>query len=351
MKTFVHIGYPKNFSTSLQRNFFSMHPDVFHLGIGIESNLGYCDEVIDTVFELYLKSCKRFLYDRERNRLKQHIHKLFIEAKNSGREIISMSSEHLSFSFSFDGLDFVEKMKRMKDLFGNDLHFIMIIRNQFEVFKSLYRESVRVGYAGTFAEYIYAVYKYQDRSFYYDFSYDLVLETIQNEFGKNSCSVFLFEDYRDEQTKGMVLENGKVKLVQDLAEIMGVNYLDVDFEHFNEALSNSEISIKSRLNKETRHDLGEQLYGAAEKHRLKNYLIHDLKLHEEESVMFEDVLKKRALIMDSKKRAAGIVDSKLDYSCNSSVYESMKNYFEKANVRFMEISGKVLPDSYFNLNF
>jgi hypothetical protein len=149
----------------------------------------------------------------------------------------------------------------------------------------------------------------------------------------------------------MVLENGKVKLVQDLAEIMGVNYLDVDFEHFNEALSNSEISIKSRLNKETRHDLGEQLYGAAEKHRLKNYLIHDLKLHEEESVMFEDVLKKRALIMDSKKRAAGIEDSKLDYSCNSSVYESMKNYFEKANVRFMEISGKVLPDSYFNLNF
>lgn len=351
MKKVVHIGYPKNFSTSLQRNFFSLHPDVFHLGIGLEDNLGYFDDVVDTIFELYLKTSKNFLFEREFPRLKVHIEKLIQQAENSSKKVLSVSSEHLSFSFTFDSIDFNEKLNRLKALFGEDLSFIMIIRNQFEVFKSLYRESVRVGYIGSFAEYIYSVYKYQDRSYYFDFSYDLVFKAIEKEFGKDSCSVFLFEDYRNEKSKSMIMSESKVKLINDLCDSMGVEYLEVDFEHYNEALTDSEIRMKSQLNKNARHDLGEQLYGAAEKHRLKKYLINDLKLVEAESILYEDVIKKRSLIAEAKSAMSNSEKVKLDYYCSPEISEKMKIYFEAANHNFQELSGIQLPPSYFNLNF
>ena len=34
MKTrYIHIGYPKTGSTTLQKAFFSKHPEIFHLGV------------------------------------------------------------------------------------------------------------------------------------------------------------------------------------------------------------------------------------------------------------------------------------------------------------------------------
>ncbi len=44
MSIFLHIGYPKCFSTTLQRNFFSKHPEIFYGGIGIDSNIDFINE-------------------------------------------------------------------------------------------------------------------------------------------------------------------------------------------------------------------------------------------------------------------------------------------------------------------
>ena len=113
---YIHIGYPKNFSTSLQRDYFSKHPELFHLGIGIDSNLGYRDSMVEKTFEVYLKTCKEFKYNEVKEKVKSHFLRLFQNAEKN-YQAIGISSEHISFAFTHDGLSAQEKCKRLFDIF------------------------------------------------------------------------------------------------------------------------------------------------------------------------------------------------------------------------------------------
>lgn len=341
MKKYIHIGFPKNFSTSLQRDYFSKHPDLFHLGIGIENNLGYRDSIIEKTLEVYLKTCKSFKYNEVKRSILLHFNEVFNNVSKPYKAV-GISSEHLSFSFSYDSLSSVEKANRLFEIFGNDTKIIMIIRNQFDLIKSLYRESVRIGFAGDFNSFFELLYKYQDRNFVYDLRYDFVYKTYTKLFGKHNVKVLLFEDYRN--NKG-VMNSGEsgIKLFEDLNNFLGLDSHNMKFDHYNEAIPSDKILIKAKLNNNIRHDLGNHLLESAEKHRIKTYLEQDLGFFEKEEKTFSDVLAKRILIKNTLIENS---TEPLTYVANESFCEELRNLYLAGNEKLENDLGTKLHQSY-----
>jgi hypothetical protein len=148
----------------------------------------------------------------------------------------------------------------------------------------------------------------------------------------------------------LVREGEKIKLLNDLCTMMGIDYTEIDFGHYNEALADAVVNAKAKLNETRRHDLGNILYDTAEKHRMKHYLLSEIDLPEPEPVMYEDVITKRALIAAAKEEAAGKTE-KLDYSIPGGIAERLKNFYEAGNRALVEKHGIALPENYFNLRF
>jgi len=350
MKKYLHIGYPKNFSTSLQRNFFSNHEDIYHLGIGINSNVGYIDELSSSLFEVYLKSAKGFKYNEQLLRLKSHLQHHLKLAEHEGKKCFGASSEHFSFGFTYESLDFETKITRAIDLFGEDLQVILIIRNQIDLIKSLYRESVRVGLPGSFNEFMYNLYKFQDRNYVYDLRYDIVYECLTKLLPKKNIHFLIFENLRT-TNKQMVTVNGQISLIRQISSILGVDYLDVTFEHYNEALSDQEIIEKSKLNKNVRHDLGREMLFSAEIHRQSNYFSSELNINEPETIVYEDVITKRKLLTEAKTIARGKVNTKLTYDCDEKIKNWALEFFHEGNTNLKNNTNLNIPENYFKMSF
>ncbi|CAG5079712.1 hypothetical protein [Parvicella tangerina] len=351
MKKYLHLGYPKNFSTSLQRNYFSSHKDIYHLGIGVGSNVGYLDDLTSALFEVYLKSAKDFKYQEVEEKLKRHIDDHVKKAKEQGAKCIGASSEHFSFGFTYESLSFKQKIARAVDLFGKDeLHFILVVRNQSDIIKSLFRESVRVGLPNTYEEFIYGLYKFQDRNYVYDLRYDLIYDCLLEFLPAKNIHFAAFESCRDSNKK-MITEEGQVKLIKDISSFLEVDYLDVNFQHFNEALTDAEIIAKTELNKNNPHDLGREMLFTAEVHRQFNYFNSELGVEEPEAKVYEDVLMKRKLISEAKEIAKQDPTLKLSYSCSKKIAEWFKEFYEEGNRRFSEKTSIKLTEVYYSLKF
>jgi len=346
MQKYIHIGYPKNFSTSLQRDYFSKHPEIYHLGIGINSNLGYKDSFIEKTFEVYLKTCKHYKYEEVEKGIIAYFNTIFSAVSNEYKAV-GVSSEHLSFAFSFDSLSAVEKAKRLLKIFGEDTKIVMLVRNQFDLIKSLYRENVRVGFAGDFSSFLELVYKYQDRNFVYDFRYDLMFSTYADLFGKENVAVYFFEDYRSNEGD-MLMDQGQLKIFQDLNSYLGLADVPMSLQHHNETIPKNKILLKAELNRSAPHDLGNHLLESAEKHRIKSYLEEDLLFFEAEEKTYSDVLTKRRL---KKEAVASSSTVPLTYMVDKKISSWMKNFYEDGNLKLQENIKKNIPTSYQNLEF
>lgn len=347
MVKYIHIGYPKNFSTSLQRDYFSKHPDFLHLGIGVGNNLGYHDSIVEKTLEVYLKTCKYYKYKELENKVKSHFQDLFKEASEKKINAIGVSAEHLGFGFSYDSIDGKEKANRLYDIFGSETKIIMIVRNQFDLIKSLYRESVRVGFSGDFSDFIKLLYKYQDRNYIYDFRYDYVYKVYANLFGENNVGVFFFEKYRDNKGN-LVIENDEIKLFKDLNKFLGVSSPKMVLGHHNEAIPSNKILIKAELNSKNPHDLSNHLMESAEKHRIIRYLEEDLQFHEKEVETYSDVIKKRKNINDALKLNK---TKDLTYEADSKYISFFREFYEEGNKNLSELLNIKLSDFYFDLKF
>jgi len=347
MKKYIHIGYPKNFSTSLQRDYFSNHPDLFHLGIGLRDNLGYYDSTVEKTFEVYLKTCKSLKYNLIRGDLIHHFEGLFEKAKKTDCKAIGVSSEHLSFAFTHDSLSAEEKAVRLKEIFGDNTTILLIVRNQFDLIKSIYRESVRVGFIGGFNEYIDLIYKYQDRNFIFDFRFDLVYTLYKDLFGSDNVKMLFFENYRNDS--GALNDSGnQFLLLKDLDTALGIESHNLEFNHFNKAIPSNKIIVKSKQNSLRRHDLGNQLLESAEKHRIKTYLEEDLKFFELEEKTYSDVLSKRKNIEEVIKSKENI---ELSYEADDTIISSLKAFYEKGNIELESMLNISLPEKYLSLKF
>lgn len=195
---FVHIGYPKNMSTTLQRGFFDAHPDIHFMGIGVGSNVGYVSAEIGTAIELYLQFCKDFKWQEEAPRLRAAFARELARADAAPQtRAVGFSLEHLSFSYTPDNIDVTTKAQRTCALMGDELRVVMVVREQWSLFRSYWRECVRQGYRHGFDRFCEYAFKFQERSFLYDFLYDRMWDLWAGLVGAENVLVLSLEELRE----------------------------------------------------------------------------------------------------------------------------------------------------------
>jgi hypothetical protein len=350
IKQYIHIGFPKALSTVLQRNFFDAHPNVFHLGIGCGGNIDYIAPDVELAVEDYLLFCKDLRYREKHNFVCKTFQHFFSTAKAKPHvKAVGISNESLSFGYIPGHIDVTVKAKRLLSLFGKNTSIIMIIRSQPALLRSLYRESIRNGYWGSFNDFMKYVYFFQDRGFLYDFLYDRQYELYSSLFGKENVHVFELEEFL---TNGRLKESeeGKIELFTRLCGILNVPYVPLPLERYNDPLSPKELSVKERLNRVKNHDLGHSLLsGVVNIHRLRHYFERDLKWPAKEWI-YDDVKRKRELIARAQELASKPNVSEISYQYQDEIKERILPLFTEAN-RVLEIRlGKPLLSCYFDLN-
>lgn len=206
-KVYIHVGYPKCASTTLQKHLFNNHSQLFNLGvyptanIGIDSN----EQDINALFLLNedLRKFYRnlvdldeieYLYSENKKLFSSKIEPLYNNVENK----IIYSNEKLTSVF-FAHKDNGAKAKRLKELFP-EAKILFIIRNQLDLFASQYRDhpfnprDFLIGMPMDFDRWFNVVWNTQEIKFRFMLNYYLVIKYYETLFGRENIGVFLVED-------------------------------------------------------------------------------------------------------------------------------------------------------------
>lgn len=256
----LHVGYPKCMSTSLQRDFFAKHPEVYFLGSQYPDTAhGWISDEMASIGEVGLRYAKDLVFDRAA--AKRYLQKHFdsFEA-DTARKLLCFSSESMAFTMHYD-IDVVTKAQRLRDLFGPDCKVLMIIRNQLDLFRSYYYECVRSGYPGYFGEFIEYNYFHQFRSIFSDLLYDRLFDVYVNLFGKDNVIVLPMEDL----VRNMSME------LKMLSQKIGVSEIDFDLIQHNSSSDKKYLQAVRLLNEKFPNNMGNTYYGMTDTDKLEAY--------------------------------------------------------------------------------
>lgn len=342
---YIHVGLPKNLSSTLQEFYFSRHPEIYHLGIGVGSLIDYIDDDVNVLFENYLLYSRDFEYAGKEEYFEDVISAHIENAIKDNKKAIGVSLELLSFTFTPDMIDVTQKTKRLKKLFGSDTEIILVIRNQKDLIESLYREFIKIGYAGSYKEYIDFIYLRQSRSFLHEFKYDNLANLYSDHFGKENLKILVAEDYR--QSNGDLIRVGSnAKLIDDISNILGVSNKELEIGHSNPPLSNRDLFQKRALNSKNNHDLSNDIFEGADVHRLYKYFEYELNY--ERLDPFRDVKTKRNSI-DMARELSKSDSREIDYAADPEILKQLSNIFIQSNERLSRDYDVELPDSYYEM--
>ena len=278
MKLAIHIGHPKCMSTSLQRSFFGKYRSVNYLGIAKDGALSYENSDLEFIFEILLKSAKEEFFDSVKSEYKRKFHQCFLEEK-----VNLISSEHLSLNFTFQGIDPIEKLRRLSYLCGGIKPTILFVyrENKESHLFSIYKELCKMGYySSDFVAFGSYLERYIDRSFLSDLNLSSKLEQLSRFFP--AVAPLKFED----------AIGSPVEVVNDwFATAIGVKNEHVDFANDYKSVTDEDLArILLPENDKYRARYEE----AFESHRSRT-LFYYLGLQLTEGEIFAHVLKKRKL--------------------------------------------------------
>jgi hypothetical protein len=346
-RRYLHIGCPKAVSTTLQRDFLDVHPALRHLGVGCGGNVDYRDAGLELAIEGHVMFCRELSYRDKVAAVRGHLAEHFAAAEADPAILaVGVSNESLCFGYSPGHVDTAEKARRLRDLFGPDTSVILVVRNQPALLRSLHRESIRNGYAGTLDEFLHYAYLHQDRSFLSDFLFDRTVGYYGELFGPQNVHVLPLEDYL---TGGRLTETGAghTALTDRLSAILGVPALPLTLGKHNEPLDTAVLEAKRRLNASHPHDLGHALLaGVVNGHRLRQVYAEDLHW-DAEPWLYEDVRRKRALIAEATATAA----QPLDDSVSPELGGRLLEMFAASNRQLARLLGTELPAAYGDPSF
>lgn len=291
---YIHIGYPKCFSTTLQRSYFEKHPAIHFGGVGIGDNISYDGPDIELTFESLLKYANEFFWDKYKKKVKKSIHDFI---RRAGKKKVVFSSEHLSMNFSLQGIDNKLKYERIKYLFDDfEIRLLIIKRDPIRLIKSLYGEYVKMGYSEEYKYFLKWIITFQDRNFLVDLNYQKKGEQLKQIFGKDNITWLTFEEI-----KKIGVEKS---LNQELSNWLGIDYQFIPIENNNPSLTDKEISSLVKWNKQHPRGLGKAQTEPFERHRSRIlFKKADLDFSEEE--IFSEVIKKREAIVAIKENPVG----------------------------------------------
>jgi hypothetical protein len=191
---FLHIGYPKCASTSLQYEFFGAHPQIYHLGWGCQhTESGWVDEKLAAAMEVDLRMAKSNVYNPQAAEEALYVH--FVHAEHtSPYKVIGISWESLCFTLVFDA-DPLIKAQRLLRLFGPGTKIIVVVRNQLDLIRSMYFEMVRGGLGKSFQDYLEFLRGFDFTGITRDLCYSRIVQIYVDFFGRRNVMVVPFERF------------------------------------------------------------------------------------------------------------------------------------------------------------
>lgn len=276
-KVFIHIGYPKCLSTTLQRSLFEKHPDINYFGIGIGDNISYVSPDIEFIFEILLKYSRRDFYEAHFPAARAAIQSALVEDRPN-----VISSEQLVMNSSLQGIDPMDKIIRLAELFaGAEAEIILVHRETKCLIRSLYGEMVKMGYFGTFEEFELWIMKFRDRNFYNDLDVEAVTARVKKKFP--IVHLLSFDD---------LISNVGTNVNREFARIFNVRDMQLPIAHHNPSLNSEELEALRMLNLESHREIGESALTAFEHHRNRT-LFPRLGLNFKGEYVFRNVIQKR----------------------------------------------------------
>lgn len=344
----LHIGYPKSLSSSLQRTVFPESERLSFLGCGTDGELGYYDSNIENIFEVSLKTSKTYVWEQSKGDLRHSLHKTInnLIQLYPEKDII-FSSENICYGLSLDCLDFETKLARLQYLFeGFELRFLIILRNQWSLLKSLFKESIRMGYPFGFDVFIQEFFLYQDRNAFHDFNFHRCANCIRQFFQNSDLVFWQFEDLVS-NGKLKVQENGNSIINNNLKSLFGIDTIETMLGHENPAESLPTLMKMSELNKTIRHGLGNSALSTPEKHRMKNWIESKLEIKLVEEEIYRDVLTKRKLLSLSRSEPCRKPNEETFFQCDKVIRDRILDFYRKENEIFMKKYNCALSSEYF----
>ncbi|MGQ7794088.1 hypothetical protein ACUN0C_16905 [Faunimonas sp. B44] len=265
-RRYIHIGYPKCASTSIQITFFPDHPELYHLGNGWNKNNNrYIDDAVTNVAEVDLRYKREFIYDSQQAKAAFEPHFEAAEADEKTKAV-GLSSEFLSFTLGNE-VDVVTKAKRLHEIFGDDTCVVFVFREQLSLLKSLYTEMVKGGYPGTFRKFLEYTYLFQDRNWCREFCFDKVFDLYAGLFGRENVCAVPFE----------LLKADEKAFVARLCDGIGVSRVELQMRELNkQGPSLGVYELMRRFNEKFPHEFGGAFYEPFSCMRMRTYFQNEL---------------------------------------------------------------------------
>ena len=241
----LHIGFPKTGTTSLQRGFFYVHPDILSVCPPIESKK--LRKLIEV--DIYKDG---LLYDDEAvaEEFRREIE--LLQKQNPGK-VFMLSDENLCFYRELNQ-DRMLVAKRLFDIFG-PARILITIRRQDRLICSLYQQTIQGGSYMSFSKFLdYFMARYAT-SFLPLLKYSLIIKTYEQLFGKESIKVLPLE----------FLERRPHEYFSELSGFLGVKTEDFSIPHENLGVGFIGLFLKRCFNWVVPYDLGKPCFSLGER--------------------------------------------------------------------------------------
>jgi hypothetical protein len=196
MKTYIHIGYPKNASTSLQTDFFPNIEGAYYLGCkyGCETSF-VTKEFQDAMTSIAMHDSIDFSYQEVKEKIESAISGV---DKKFDKMILSWEA------FSNNVADRGAIAERLNHLFP-DASILIVIRNQLDSLQSMYSflvqqlgKNINLSYGRpsieSFEKWVVEQEEFPHRSYLRTLKYYELIKEYQRLFGKEKVTVVLFEE-------------------------------------------------------------------------------------------------------------------------------------------------------------
>ncbi len=228
---YIHIGYPKTGSTTLQNDFFAKHPEILHLGI--PSPLSR--EVWNTIqVDVLYKDSLKYSPSHVKEALTPYLESADSDDK---RTCVGISHEGLCMGGGLH-VDRALIARRCQDVFG-ETKIIVIIRNQFDFLASMYQERIKAGCYFSFNAFLIGQYWTLYTSLFNTIDYYDMYRCYTALFGKEQVKVILFEDFKRQPDK----------TVREICSFFGISPTTLPISQENRGLSAFSLRAMHLINR------------------------------------------------------------------------------------------------------
>jgi len=237
---FIHIGFPKTGTRSLQYHIFHQNEEV--------ALIGYPEDINNSLkYRLTRVILRDERHEFDPSQVKKEL--LYPILNHTHKDKVIVSNENFSTAVDGIGVDRYTVAERLKKLFPKG-KIIVIIRNQFDILKSHYLQKLKNNkkFNLSFKEWLDKHYEFiYTGNIFNWYKYDKILDIYHKLFGKDNVLVLKFEDH---------VKKGDLSMLQDFINIKGDFNLDQN-KHRNKTITNTQyvtdriidkVNLRSTIN-------------------------------------------------------------------------------------------------------